>query len=155
MSPAIRCWQVFGLTSVPALAGFLPLHRFPVPEGPVRYVEVVLDSRCGAAPEVRRVPFSAPDRSQEHQHHHYIWWFAGEVNKMLVERPYRGRTLRPSSREGRAPPRAGRVPPNAPGSLTEEQYWDILAFDLKANGIDLGDKKLDAALAKTLEIPRK
>jgi cytochrome c len=47
------------------------------------------------------------------------------------------------------------MPPNAPGSLAEEQYWDILAFDLKANGIDLGDKKLDAALAKTLEIPRK
>ncbi|MGO9837922.1 MAG: hypothetical protein ACLP1X_27370 [Polyangiaceae bacterium] len=36
-----------------------------------------------------------------------------------------------------------------------EQYWDILAFDLKANGIDLGDKRLDGALAKTLVIPRK
>jgi cytochrome c len=47
------------------------------------------------------------------------------------------------------------MPPTAPGSLAEEQYRDILAFDLKANGIDLGDKKLDAALAKTLEIPRK
>jgi hypothetical protein len=26
---------------------------------------------------------------------------------------------------------------------------------LKANGIDLGDKKLDGELAKTLEVPRK
>ncbi len=47
------------------------------------------------------------------------------------------------------------MPPTAPGSLSEEQYWDILAFDLKANGIDLGGRRLDAALAKTLEIPRK
>ncbi len=46
------------------------------------------------------------------------------------------------------------MPPKAPGSLTEEQYYAILAFDLKANGIDLGDKKLDAAVAPTLEIPR-
>jgi len=47
------------------------------------------------------------------------------------------------------------MPPKEPGSLTEEEYYAILAFDLKANGIDLGDKKLDAALAPTLEIPRK
>lgn len=47
------------------------------------------------------------------------------------------------------------MPPTAPGSLAEDQYWDILAFGLKANGIDLGDKKLDGALAKTLDIPRK
>ncbi len=47
------------------------------------------------------------------------------------------------------------MPPKAPGSLTEEEYYAILAFDLKANGIDLGDKKLDDALAQTLEIPRK
>ena len=46
------------------------------------------------------------------------------------------------------------MPPQAPGSLKEEEYWAILAFDLKANGIDPGDKKLDAALAKTLEVPR-
>jgi hypothetical protein len=38
--------------------------------------------------------------------------------------------------------------------LSEEEYFSILAFDLKANGIDLGDRKLDAALAKTLEVPR-
>jgi cytochrome c len=47
------------------------------------------------------------------------------------------------------------MPPKAPGSLSEEQYYSILAFDLKANGIDLGDKKLDATTAPTLEIPRK
>jgi S-disulfanyl-L-cysteine oxidoreductase SoxD len=46
------------------------------------------------------------------------------------------------------------MPPTAPGSLTEEQYWSILAFDLKANGIEL-DKKLDAAVASGLTIPRK
>jgi cytochrome c len=47
------------------------------------------------------------------------------------------------------------MPPDAPGSLSQEQYWDILAFDLKANGIDLGDKKLTPELAATLDIPRK
>jgi cytochrome c len=46
------------------------------------------------------------------------------------------------------------MPPKNPGSLKEEEYWAILAFDLKANGIDLGDKKLDGALAKTLVVPR-
>jgi cytochrome c len=47
------------------------------------------------------------------------------------------------------------MPPKAPGSLSAEDYYAILAFDLKANGIDLGDKKLDGELAKTLEVPRK
>ena len=46
------------------------------------------------------------------------------------------------------------MPPNKGGSLSTEEYFSILAFDLKANGIDLGDKKLDAELAKTLTIPR-
>jgi mono/diheme cytochrome c family protein len=46
------------------------------------------------------------------------------------------------------------MPPGAGGSLTADQYWSILAFDLKANGIDLGDKKLDPTLASTLTIPR-
>jgi len=47
------------------------------------------------------------------------------------------------------------MPPKAPGSLSSDEYYAILAFDLKANGIDLGDKKLDATLAATLDIPRK
>ena len=46
------------------------------------------------------------------------------------------------------------MPPKAPGSLSADEYLAILAFDLKANGMDLGDKKLDAALAATLVIPR-
>jgi mono/diheme cytochrome c family protein len=45
------------------------------------------------------------------------------------------------------------MPPKKAGSLTEEQYWAILAFDLKANGIEL-DQKLDPTLAATLELPR-
>lgn len=45
------------------------------------------------------------------------------------------------------------MPPAAPGSLSEEEYLAILAFDLKANGIDLPNK-LDTATASTLAIPR-
>jgi cytochrome c len=39
------------------------------------------------------------------------------------------------------------MPGDKPGTLTDEQYWAILAFDLKANGVDLGGKKLDATSA--------
>jgi cytochrome c len=46
------------------------------------------------------------------------------------------------------------MPAKDPGSLSETDYFRILAFDLKANGIDLGDKHLDMELARTLEIPR-
>jgi cytochrome c len=46
------------------------------------------------------------------------------------------------------------MPPAAPGSLTTDEYFSILAFDLKANGIDLDKQKLDADLAQTLVIPR-
>jgi cytochrome c len=46
------------------------------------------------------------------------------------------------------------MPPKAAGTLSSDEYWAILAFDLHANGIDL-DKKLEPALAATLEIPRK
>ncbi|HZO14521.1 MAG TPA: cytochrome c [Polyangiaceae bacterium] len=46
------------------------------------------------------------------------------------------------------------MPPKKAGSLTNDQYLAILAFDLKANGIDLKDKKLDMELAKTLDVPR-
>jgi cytochrome c len=45
------------------------------------------------------------------------------------------------------------MPPAAPGSLSADQYWAALAFDLKANGINL-DKKLDANVAATLTVPR-
>jgi mono/diheme cytochrome c family protein len=39
------------------------------------------------------------------------------------------------------------MPPGQAGKLTEEQYWAILAFDLKANGVNLGTKRLDASSA--------
>ena len=34
------------------------------------------------------------------------------------------------------------MPPDAAGSLKPAEYWAILAFDLKANGVDLGGKQL-------------
>jgi cytochrome c len=45
------------------------------------------------------------------------------------------------------------MPGDAPGSLSADDYYAVLAFDLHANGIDL-DSKLDAALAASLTIPR-
>ncbi|MFT3923130.1 MAG: c-type cytochrome [Myxococcales bacterium] len=45
------------------------------------------------------------------------------------------------------------MPPKAPGSLSGEEYWAILAFDLSANGITL-EQKLTPELAATLTIPR-
>jgi len=45
------------------------------------------------------------------------------------------------------------MPPRAPGSLSAEEYWAVLAFDLSANGITL-DQKLTPELAATLTIPR-
>ncbi len=45
------------------------------------------------------------------------------------------------------------MPPTAPGSLSAEEYWAVLAFDLHANGIDL-DRPLTPALAAELTIPR-
>lgn len=46
------------------------------------------------------------------------------------------------------------MPPKKVGSLSAEQAWAIVAFDLKANGIDLGAQKLTPELAQTLTIPR-
>jgi cytochrome c len=45
------------------------------------------------------------------------------------------------------------MPPKKAGSLTADQYWAILAFDLHANGIDL-PSPLTPAQASTLTIPR-
>ncbi|MFL5305034.1 MAG: c-type cytochrome [Polyangia bacterium] len=45
------------------------------------------------------------------------------------------------------------MPPGKGGSLPADQYWDVLAFDLHANGIDL-PQPLTPELAKTLTIPR-
>jgi hypothetical protein len=46
------------------------------------------------------------------------------------------------------------MPPKGHSHLSEEEYFSILAFNLEANGIDLGDKKLHAPLAATMDIPR-
>lgn len=45
------------------------------------------------------------------------------------------------------------MPGDEPGSLAEVDYFRILAFDLRANGIDL-DQHLDMAYAETIVIPR-
>ena len=41
------------------------------------------------------------------------------------------------------------MPPKRAGSLTDEQYAAILAFDLKANGVDMTGKTLDATTASS------
>jgi cytochrome c len=46
------------------------------------------------------------------------------------------------------------MPPKHVGELTTDENLAILAFDLKANGIDLGATPLTLAKAKTLTIPR-
>jgi hypothetical protein len=45
------------------------------------------------------------------------------------------------------------MPPKKGGSLSADQYWAILAFDLHANGIDL-PSKLTPEVASSLTIPR-
>ena len=44
------------------------------------------------------------------------------------------------------------MPPGATGKLREAEYWEILAFDLKANGVDLGTTHLDASSAPSVVI---
>jgi hypothetical protein len=39
------------------------------------------------------------------------------------------------------------MPFQAPGSLKEEEYWQLTAFLLRANAIDPGDQVLDASRA--------
>ena len=45
------------------------------------------------------------------------------------------------------------MPPKKAGTLTHEEYLSILAFDLKANGIELNER-LTMAKAKATPIPR-
>ncbi len=45
-----------------------------------------------------------------------------------------------------------KMPANKPGSLTTDQYYDILAFDLKANGVDVSSKKIDAKTAAEIKL---
>jgi len=46
---------------------------------------------------------------------------------------------------------AKNMPPGQGGSLKEWEYWAILAFDLKANGVT-SDKKIDATSAKAITL---
>jgi cytochrome c len=45
-----------------------------------------------------------------------------------------------------------KMPPNKPGSLTTDQYYDIIAFALKANGVDVSNKKIDATTAAAIKL---
>lgn len=47
---------------------------------------------------------------------------------------------------------ATKMPANKPASLTVDQYYDILAFDLKANGVDVTGKKIDAKSAAEIKL---
>lgn len=42
------------------------------------------------------------------------------------------------------------MPADAPGSLSDVQYAAIMAFDLKANGVDLTGKTVDSTTAPTI-----
>ena len=44
------------------------------------------------------------------------------------------------------------MPPKNPGSLKESEYWDILAFDLKANGVPVAGKHVDATTAADIKL---
>ena len=45
------------------------------------------------------------------------------------------------------------MPAKKPGSLKPDEYWAILAFDLKANGVDVKGKVDEAAAAKVVLHP--
>lgn len=45
------------------------------------------------------------------------------------------------------------MPGKDPGKLSEDDYFRILAFDLKANMVKVGNEHLDMARAETLTIP--
>ena len=42
------------------------------------------------------------------------------------------------------------MPADDPGSLSDDDYFAILAFDLKANGIDVSGKKIDAVTTEQI-----
>jgi hypothetical protein len=44
------------------------------------------------------------------------------------------------------------MPRNAPGSLTQDEYFSIVAFDLTEKGIDLKGETLDAANAGSISL---
>lgn len=47
---------------------------------------------------------------------------------------------------------AKNMPAKKPGSLTTDQYYDILAFDLKANGVDVSKTKIDPMTAAEIKL---
>jgi S-disulfanyl-L-cysteine oxidoreductase SoxD len=47
---------------------------------------------------------------------------------------------------------AAKMPANKPGSLTTDEYYAILAFDLKANGVDVANKKIDPTTAAAIKL---
>lgn len=46
-----------------------------------------------------------------------------------------------------------KMPADEPGKLSADDYFRILAFDLRENGIDLGDQHLDMGVAAKTELP--
>jgi S-disulfanyl-L-cysteine oxidoreductase SoxD len=47
---------------------------------------------------------------------------------------------------------AANMPPKKGGSLTVDEYYAILAFDLKANGVDVSGKKIDPTTAAQIKL---
>ena len=47
---------------------------------------------------------------------------------------------------------AANMPPKKGGSLTVDEYYAILAFDLKANGVDVSGKKIDPTTAAAIKL---
>jgi cytochrome c len=47
---------------------------------------------------------------------------------------------------------ATKMPANKPGSLEADEYYAILAFDLKANGVDVTGKKIDPTSAAQIKL---
>ena len=47
---------------------------------------------------------------------------------------------------------AEKMPANKPGSLKIDEYYAILAFDLKANGVDVEKEKIDATTAAKIKL---
>jgi cytochrome c len=45
-----------------------------------------------------------------------------------------------------------KMPANKPGSLKPDEYSAILAFDLKANGVDVSNQKIDATTAAAIKL---
>lgn len=71
----------------------------------------------------------------------------------LEPRPYAVRTTRFETVADVASFVVANMPADAPGSLSEQEYWALLAFDLSANGLEL-DQKLTPEFAASLTIPR-